>query len=575
MRLIGDSPLLFKIIDLMGHMRPAAALACRLGEVDLATPLGLGAAIDPCGKALLAFERFGYGYLEVGPVNGVSSGRPRSEVRYAERGVDAPKQPVGIDAVLTNLARAKSRLGTKRFVRIAAGGDTERVMRRLAPHVDAFLVPRELAEHAGRSGKPWGVLCPLADVARLTDAAGAAFVVIDADGASYVPSDLRRGVEAVSALKLRFPETQLVYAAGGVESPADALALRQAGATAISLSHGFLFTGPGTPKRINAAFEIGATTATPEANPETLLQCARFAWFWCVLQGLAMIVGALLATYFALTLVILPYDEAASGITRDAILRLNPKVLKFMAHDRFTLAGTMLSLGLLYTSLGWNGVRRGRAWAQEAVVYSAFTGFLTFFAFIGYGYFDQFHAFVAAALLPIAVQCAASQVLPAAPLARSDLVNDRAWRWSAVGQLCFVVEAIGLILAGLVIMLVGARYVFVATDLAFLGTTGEAMTSVYPRLVPLIAHDRATFGGMLLSSGIAVLLTTLWGFARGERWIWRTFLLAGYLAYAATLWIHASIAYTDPLHLSPVFIGLFLHTAGLALTSGFLRKNGP
>ncbi len=574
MRVIGDSFFLFKIIDLMGHMRPSPALARTLGGTSLVSPLGMSAAIDPEGKALLAFERFGFGFLEVGPVAGKGAGRGNSSVRLGERGVAGPKEPVTVERVLANLSRAKTRLGVKRFVRVAPGADASQVMQRLAPHADAFLVPRVLADAARRSDKTWGLLCPLAETSGLIDTAGAEFVVIDADDGAYVPSDRPRGLAAVRALRARFPGTPLIYAAGGIECPGDALAFRDAGATALSLSHGFLFTGPGTPKRINAALsKIPDPVVAAGERPESLLQCARFAWFWCLLQGMAMTFGALLAAYFALTLVILPYDEAASGITREAILKLNPKVLHFMAHDRFTLAGTMLSLGILYTSLAWHGVRRGRAWAQEAVVFSSFAGFLTFFAFLGYGYFDQFHAFVAAALLPIAVQSAASRAMPEAPPARDDLVNDRAWRQAAVGQLLFVVEAAGLMLAGLVIMLVGARHVFVETDLAFLGTTGEAMASVYPRLVPLIAHDRATFGGMLLASGIAVLLTTLWGFARGERWIWRTFLVAGYPAYAATLWIHADIAYTDPLHLSPVFIGMGLHTLGLALTMPYLTES--
>ena len=86
---------------------------------------------------------------------------------------------------------------------------------------------------------------------------------------------------------------------------------------------------------------------------------------------------------------------------------------------------------------------------------------------------------------------------------------------------------------------------------------------------PLIAHDRATFGGMLFASGIAVLLIALWGFHRGEKWLWKL-LFVGFFAYASTLYIHADIAYTDPLHLAPVFIGIALHSLGLALSRRFL-----
>jgi hypothetical protein len=284
-----------------------------------------------------------------------------------------------------------------------------------------------------------------------------------------------------------------------------------------------------------------------------------------------MTAGAILAGFFALTRVILPYDEAAAGITPDQIASLNPKLLQFMAHDRFTLAGTMLSLGLFYAGLASCGARRGRIWAQEAVVFSAFGGFLTFFTFLAYGYFDQFHAFVAASMLPIAIQCAVARPVTVWDKPTPDLENDAAWRRACMGQVCWVVQAIGLLLAGSTIMFVGSSGVFVESDLAFLGSSRDAIRMLHPNLVPLIAHDRATFGGMLLASGIGTLATTLWGFRRGEGWLWWTFGLAGFPAYFAALWIHQDIAYTDPLHLSPVFIGLALHIAGWALSAAYLR----
>jgi hypothetical protein len=79
---------------------------------------------------------------------------------------------------------------------------------------------------------------------------------------------------------------------------------------------------------------------------------------------------------------------------------------------------------------------------------------------------------------------------------------------------------------------------------------------------------------MLLASGVAVLVAALWGFRRGERWLWWTLAAGGFPAYLATLWIHHGIQYTDMLHLSPVFIGLALHVAGLWLTAAFLDHAG-
>jgi hypothetical protein len=175
-------------------------------------------------------------------------------------------------------------------------------------------------------------------------------------------------------------------------------------------------------------------------------------------------------------------------------------------------------------------------------------------------------------MLPIAIQCAVGRrSLERRFVLVSDVDNDAAWRRACVGQLCFVVQAVGLLLAGSVITLVGSAYVFVDSDLVFLGATHDTMRQLHPNLVPLVAHDRVTFGGMLLASGVAVLVTALWGFRRGERWLWWTLAAGGFPAYLATLWIHHGIQYTDMLHLSPVFIGLALHVAGLWLTAPFLK----
>jgi hypothetical protein len=72
-----------------------------------------------------------------------------------------------------------------------------------------------------------------------------------------------------------------------------------------------------------------------------------------------------------------------------------------MAHDRATLAGTMLSIGIMYFTFSWYGSRRGLHWYKEAILVSALLGFLNFFAFLSYGYLDILHAFVTCCLFQI------------------------------------------------------------------------------------------------------------------------------------------------------------------------------
>jgi len=574
MRMIGRHALLYRIIDLLGHMRPPSRLKREVAGISLPSPLGMNAVIDRGGRAFRAFERFGYGFIEIGPVLPDPAERGRSGVNRVARAVTGPQGGVSLDEVLAEFERQTSRLGVRRLVRIGSGDEKwiGVTLQALAPYADAFLVGSHSAAVA-RTGGTWGLVVRLSEIPSLEDLRGAPLVVVDPDEAVWSPADRKRGLAAVAALRKRFPHVAILYTAGGLESPRDVQAFLDAGADMISLSHGFVFTGPGTPKRINEALAMLRPGESDAGEPEsgTLVESARYSWFWCLMLGVSMTLGSILAGFFALTRVLLPYDEAGSGITRAQILTLNPHLLHFMAHDRFTLAGTMLSLGLLYIGLARFGIRCGRAWAQEAVVFSAFTGFLTFFSFLAYGYFDPFHAFVAASMLPIAIQCAVAKPISHWVRPVPDMDNDAAWRRACVGQLCWIVQAVGLLLAGAIIIFVGNSRVFVDSDLAFLDVTHDSIRTLHPNLLPLIAHDRSTFGGMLLASGIAVLLATLWGFRRGEKWLWWTIGLAGFPAYFAAMWIHHSIAYTDVVHLSPVFMGLALHVAGWMLSAAYLK----
>jgi hypothetical protein len=101
-------------------------------------------------------------------------------------------------------------------------------------------------------------------------------------------------------------------------------------------------------------------------------------------------------------------------------------------------------------------------------------------------------------------------------------------------------------------------------------TTREALLTASPRLLPLVAHDRASFGGMLIASGLCVLLPALWGFRRGAVWVWRMMLWAPLPAYAAAIGVHLVVGYDDLFHLTPAFGGAQLWIIGLLLSRQYL-----
>src|SRR5262249_55016352 len=180
----------------------------------------------------------------------------------------------------------------------------------------------------------------------------------------------------------------------------------------------------------------------------------------------------------------------------------NPRLLSFLAHDRVSLAGAMIATGILYIGLSQFAMRRGTHWAQVAVFSSAFVGLATFFLFLGYGYLDPFHAFVTLVLLQFLLMAIHSR-LGTLPIPESpNLRGGWRWRLSQWGQLILIGHATAIIVAGLVIATFGISVVFVPEDLAFMHATSHGLQQANPRLLPLIAHDRASFGGNLVSVGL-------------------------------------------------------------------------
>lgn len=294
------------------------------------------------------------------------------------------------------------------------------------------------------------------------------------------------------------------------------------------------------------------------------------SWFWTLAMGGGMLLGSVLALAFAATVVVLPYDLNFIGLTLDELHAINPRLLQFMAHDRVSLAGTMVATGAMYVGLSYHGIRRGYHWAQMTVFVSAFTGFASFFLFLGFGYLDPFHAFVTAVLLQLLLLGVKAKLGVYTPVSPPESSNDRVWRMSQWGQLVLIIHAAGLLGAGVIISFIGVTSVFVPEDLAYMGIGAEALREAHPRLVPLIAHDRATFGGMLLASGWAFLLPALWGFRRGESWLWWTYLAAGPVGYICAIGVHFAVGYTDFHHLLPAFTGLSLFLLGLLLSGPHL-----
>lgn len=590
-------------IDLLGHMRADPRLQRSFLGLRFPSSVGLGPGLDARAVALPALARFGFGFLEVGPVTveGTNDGPPISR-RVGQEALWSPDPPESLSLAEATIRVAEaSRLGLPLIVRAAGAAEAcVQIVHALAPHahvvsLDTFRTAlaegwsreewvehlREVLDAARESSRPV-LVCVPAELAEgraepfveSAVAAGAAGLLVDGavrdeDGGRLIGAPAREpALERVRRLRARFGADLLLVASGGVHEPEDALALRAAGADLVEVDSGLVYTGPGLPKRINDALLFEATRA---ANPPDAAERApERAWFWTSMMGAGMLFGSLLALAIALTHVVLPYDEAFVGMHRHELAAVNGRLLDFMAHDRVSLAGTMIALGVMYLGLSLGGIRRGLHWARQAVFASAFTGFASFFLFLGFGYLDTFHAFVTAILFQLLLLAVHSRLGPHVPESAPLPRGDRAWRRSLWGQLLLVIHGFGLLGAGAAICVIGITEVFVPQDLEFMSTTAESLRQANARLVPLVAHDRATLGGMLLSSGLVFLLSALWGFRNATAWLWWSLLIAGSAAYAAVLGIHFAVGYTSLVHLLPAFLGLAVLLLGLGLSLAYL-----
>jgi dihydroorotate dehydrogenase len=588
------------VVDFFGHSRADLRLRSRPAGLLLASPTGISDWMASDGSGLAALDRLGCGLIELGPITELPSASGVSCWTEEEDGVRSTGTEAGVavDRLLANLVVTRPRY-CRRFVRLDVSLPTSRigsVVEKIAGHVDGLVLDLEPGPEAGfrlaafsggLRGRFTGLVAvigvqadlPLDELQGLWAlAASHAITGIEVRAESRAESEgaavrgwsqmakVLNGVRLLSGSSLP-PDLIL---AGGAHSPADAKELMDAGAQIAMLDTGLLCSGPGLPKRINEAL---LSLFPRHAESGSDLPLSRSAGFWAALMGCGLLIGAVIALVVASTRVVLPYDEVFCGMSGPQLSSLNEKLLPFMAHDRVTLAGVMISCSILYLGLTFGGMARGAHWAKTTVVASALAGFCSFFLFLGFGYFDPFHAFVSAVLFQFLVMTLYARLPGRARADGADWWESSSWRLGQWGQLLMVAIGAGLVGAGLFIAAIGIGDVFVREDLEFLRTSRQALVAANDRLVPLVAHDRASLGGMLIATGLGVWLSAQWGIGPGRRWLWWTYLLAGPPAFVAAIGVHFAVGYINPVHLAPAFAGLVVYLAAMGLLRPWLFQS--
>jgi hypothetical protein len=294
------------------------------------------------------------------------------------------------------------------------------------------------------------------------------------------------------------------------------------------------------------------------------------------LTGIALFASGGFAILQSMTGHLLPHDSEALGMDAGGLTQVaNVRLAMFMFHDRVAFGGTLLAIGAAYWWLSEFPLRARQAWAWWAFAISGFTGFASFLAYLGYGYLDTWHATATIILLPIFV----AGLWLSRGLIPGRLRIGQAWRTELPaeagaarhGRQVLQACGLGLVLAGATIVVVGITTVFVPQDLAFVAMTREQIAAISPMLIPVIAHDRAGFGGGLLSCGLLILIITR------HAPLTRSFLdvmaLMGLFGFGAALGVHGAIGYLDFVHLAPAYAGFLLFLGGFGLCArAYLTK---
>lgn len=292
------------------------------------------------------------------------------------------------------------------------------------------------------------------------------------------------------------------------------------------------------------------------------------------LTGLALIGSGAFALFLTFTEHFLPHDSIHLGFTAEELSLLAPNLVKFMFHDRAAFGGAILAIGIIYLWLSEYPLRGKQSWAWWTFVISGVFGFGSFLSYIGYGYLDTWHGLATLVLTPLFIlglikskpqlhEKSTFSDFNISPLKISSVFKKHGY-----AHLFLFFYTGGLMLGGISILTIGMTTVFVPQDIEFIELCGYEISELSPNLVPVIAHDRAGFGGGLLTTGVTLYLILL--NANFSRSLWQTIVLSGTIGFTSAIGIHYYVGYTDFFHLSPAIIGTLIFSAGVALSRRFI-----
>lgn len=295
-----------------------------------------------------------------------------------------------------------------------------------------------------------------------------------------------------------------------------------------------------------------------------------------IFTGLSLVLSGGFALFLSATQHFLPHDIQYLGMSAEQLCAVQDcRVVYFMFHDRVSFGGALIAIGSLYMWLAEFPLRNREMWAWWLLVLSGIAGFGSFGAYLGYGYLDTWHGVATFLLLPVFIGGMIKSFDRKAAGPRSLIKPGMHVRWTSragIGRALLLATAAGMIAGGLTIMIVGMTSVLVPHDVRYMGIDAVGLKTINPFLLPLIAHDRAGFGGAIATIGIVVLFT-VWC-AKASKSLWQILCFAGTVGFGSAIGVHLVVGYLDLIHLAPALVGAILFAAGIILCRAPMMEAG-
>jgi hypothetical protein len=296
--------------------------------------------------------------------------------------------------------------------------------------------------------------------------------------------------------------------------------------------------------------------------------------FLLIFTALILVLSGLFVIIQSITGHFLPHDISYLGLDAQELSSFsNGTITKFMFHDRISFGGSIIAVGFLYMWLAEFPLKNKQAWAWYLFLFSGLIGFGSFLTYLGYGYLDTWHGVATLLLLPFYITGlirSYSLVRHNARFKDALVIKEKVNLKSryGIGKLFLLFSSLGILFGGFTIMIVGMTTIFVPQDLEYMNITVCGIEKINANLKPLIAHDRAAFGGGLSTIGLLYFFII----RRSDPTInlWQILLVSLTVGFSTAIGVHYFIGYTSFTHLVPAYFGAVTSAIGLALTYPYM-----